>query len=135
MTAVDFKRPPETRVLFPEVELSAMPGAPGAEAAIRANLVYMHEHLLGESLGPDDPEIDRSYGVFEAVWDDGQAGLLLPETPYPTALPGPCRAMIDPATGEEIPAELQITEDPDYTVRAWMAVTTYMLADYRFLYE
>jgi hypothetical protein len=135
MTAADFARPPELRVLFPEVERSALPGAPGAEAAIRANLVYMHDHLLGEALGPDDPEIDRSYGVFKAVWEDGQAGLLLPETPYPTALPGPCQAMVDPATGEAIPAELQITEDPDYTVRAWMAVTTYMLADYRFLFE
>lgn len=135
MTAADFTRPPEARVLFPEVELTAMPGAPGGEAAIRANLVYMHDHLLGEALGPDDPEIDRSYAVFEKVWDDGQAGLLLPESPYPTVLPSPCRAMVDPATGEAIPTEQQITEDPDYTVRAWMAVTTYMLADYRFLYE
>ncbi len=135
MTAADFTRLPEERVLFPEVELTAMPGAAADEAAIRANLVYMHDHLLGEALGPNDPEIDRSYAVFEAVWQDGQAGLLLPETPYPTALPGPCRATTDPATGMAIPAELQIIEDPDYTVRAWMAVTTYMLGDFRFLYE
>lgn len=135
MTAADFTRPPEERVLFPEVEATAVPGAPGAEAAIRANLVYMHDHLLGEALASDDPEIDRSYGVWKAVWDDGQAGLLLPENPYPTALPNPCRATVDPATGEAIPAEQQITDDPDYTVRAWMAVTTYMLGDFRFLYE
>jgi hypothetical protein len=135
ITAFDFTRPAEERVLFPEVEPAHAPGTPAAEQAIRANLVYMHEHLLGEALSPDDPEIDRSYGVFKAVWDDGQAGLLLPESPYPTALPGPCRATVDPITGEATPTELQLTEDPDYTVRAWMAVTAYMLGDFRFLYE
>lgn len=135
MTAVDFTRPPEERVLFPEVEPSVVPGDPGSEEAIRANLVYMHDHLLGEALGPDDPEIERSYDVFKAVWADGQAGLLLAESPYSTALPSPCRAMTDPVSGEAIPADLQITEDPDYTIRAWMAVTSYMLGDFRFLYE
>jgi len=135
ITAFDFTRPAEERVLFPEVELGQAPGLPADEAAIRANLVYMHEHLLGEALSPDDPEIDRSFGVLKAVWDDGQAGLLLPESPYPTALPGPCRATVDPITGEAIPADMQIIEDPDYTVRAWMAVTAYMLGDYRFLFE
>lgn len=135
MTAFDFTRPREERVLFPEVELTDVPGAPGVDAAVRANLVYMHDHLLGEALAPDDPEIERSYDVFKAVWADGQAGLLLPETPYPTALPGPCRATTNPITGEAIPTEQQLVEDPDYTVRAWMAVTAYMLGDFRFLYE
>ncbi|MCX4245123.1 DUF1588 domain-containing protein [Paraliomyxa miuraensis] len=135
ITAVDFTRAAEQRVLFPEVELTDLPGAPGAEQAIRSNLVYMYDRLLGESLTPDDPEIDRAYGVFSAVWQDGQAGLLLEENPYPVALPNQCRATTDPATGEAIPADLQIIEDPDYTVRAWMAVTTYLLGDFRFLYE
>lgn len=135
VTAADFTRAPEERVLFPEVELGDLPGAPGAEQAIRNNLVYMYDHLLGEALTADDPEIDRAYGVFTAVWQDGQAGLLLEEDPYPMALPNPCRATTDPATGEAIPADAQITEDPDYTVRAWMAVTTYMLGDHRYLYE
>lgn len=135
MTAFDFTRPPEERVLFPEVERTHLPGTAVGEAAIRANLVYMHEHLLGETLAPSDPEIDRSYSVLKQVWDDGQAGLLLPDTPYPTALPGPCRATTNPITGEAIAADMQLIEDPDYIVRAWMAVTAYMLGDYRFLYE
>lgn len=129
-TALDFTRDPAERLLFPQVELSDMPGTPGAEETIRANLVYMYEHLLGEILAPDDREIDRAYGILTAVWEDGQAGLMLPEEPYPVALPGPCRA-----DDEAIPAEAQIIDDPDYIVRAWMAVTTYMLGDYRFLYE
>ncbi len=132
-TAAEFARPVEERMLFPEVELTAVPG--GDDAAIRANLVYLHDHLLGESLEPDDPEIDRSYAVFEAVYEDGQAGLMLPENAYPTSLPGPCRATTDPISGEAIPDGQQIVDDPDYTVRAWMAVLTYMLGDYRYLYE
>jgi len=134
MTAADFTRPAGERVLFPEVELTDLPGA-ASEDAIRANLVYMYDHLLGEALEADDPEIDRAYGILESVWDDGQSGLMLEEGGYPTALPGPCRATVDPATGEAIPTEQQITDDPDYIVRAWMAVTTYMLGDYRYLYE
>ena len=130
VTALDFTRLPEERLLFPEVELSDVPGAPGAEDAIRANLVYMYRHLLGETLDADDREIDRAYGILTAVWEDGQQGLMLEENPYPVALPGPCRA-----DDEGIPAESQIIDDPDYTVRAWMAVTTYMLGDYRYLYE
>ncbi len=135
ITAADFTRAPEERVLFPEVDVTDLPGAPGAEEAIRANLVYMYDRLLGEAHSTDDPEIDRAYGILVDVWEDGQQGLMLAENPYPVALPGPCQATEDPATGEAIPAESQLTEDPDYTVRAWMAVTTYMLGDYRYLYE
>ena len=34
-----------------------------------------------------------------------------------------------------LPEELRVTEDPDYSVRAWMAVVTYLLSDYNFVYE
>ena len=134
-TAFDFSRPLEERMLFPEVELTDLPGTPGGDEAIRANLVYLHDHLLGEALGPDDPEIDRSYAVLKGVWDDGQDGLMLEEAPYPMALPGACRATTDPITGDAIPEGMQIVDDPDYVVRSWMAVITYMLGDYRYLYE
>ncbi|MCA9707189.1 MAG: hypothetical protein KDK70_15155 [Myxococcales bacterium] len=129
-TALDFTRPATERLLFPEVELTDLPGAAGAEDAIRANLVHLYQHLLGQRLDADDPEVDRAYGILTDVWQDGQAGLMLEESPYPVALPGPCRA-----DDESIPTESQIIDDPDYTVRAWMAVVTYMLGDYRYLYE
>ncbi len=134
-TAWDFTRVPDERYLFPQVEITDVPGSAGADAAIEANIVYLYDHLLGEAVGPDDEQVQRAVGVFEAVWQDGQTGLMLPEMPYPTALPGPCRATEDPMTGEALPEGTQLTEDPDYTVRAWMAVMSYMLADYRYLYE
>ena len=46
-----------------------------------------------------------------------------------------CQAVVHPTTGDPLPEEQQVTEDPDYTVRAWMGVVTYLLGDYRFLYE
>ena len=31
--------------------------------------------------------------------------------------------------------EEQITSDESYVIRAWMAVVTYLLSDYKFLFE
>ena len=39
------------------------------------------------------------------------------------------------STGEPYPEEQQVVDDPNYTVRAWMAVMAYLLSDYRFLHE
>lgn len=50
------------------------------------------------------------------------------------ALRSPCRASTDRITGIEL-GEAALTDDPDYTVRAWMAVVTYVLGDFGFLYE
>ena len=53
----------------------------------------------------------------------------------PTLLPSTCRREVDPLTGEFLPEELRVTSDPDFTIRAWMAVVTALLADYRFVHE
>ena len=50
-------------------------------------------------------------------------------------IPTACHATMDLETGEELPMDLQMVNDPDYTIRAWMAVTAYLLSDYRFLFE
>jgi hypothetical protein len=34
-----------------------------------------------------------------------------------------------------LPPELAVIEDADYTVRAWMATVTYLLGDFRYLYD
>lgn len=132
-TAWDFTKVPEERLLFPYAELTDTPDIAASETAILNNIQYLHEHMLGESLSLDDPEITRTFQVFKEVYEDGQAGLL--DGDYGMALPGPCQATTDLATGEAIAADLQIIEDPDYTVRAWMAVVSYLLGDYKFLYE
>ena len=112
-TARDFARPVEERFMFPHVDLTDTPDS--NEAAIRENIKHLHWQLLGEVLEDGDPEIDRAYSLFRDVWQDGNNG------DY-GGLPGACDAD-------------GVDSDPDYTVRSWMAVVSYMMSSYRFLYE
>ncbi|MCA9681827.1 MAG: DUF1588 domain-containing protein [Myxococcales bacterium] len=138
-TARDFTKAAAARTLFPFVEPGFEPEdengfeIPAATESIRANLQYLHWHLLGERLELDDPEIDRSYALFLEVWRDGKRGIGFGE--YEVGLPGDCQANTDFWTGQTLSDAERITQDPNYTIRAWMAVMTYMLADYRFLHE
>jgi hypothetical protein len=50
-------------------------------------------------------------------------------------LAGPCRLFDDRMTGASLPDGRRISRDNDYTVRAWMAAVSYLLSDYRYLYE
>jgi hypothetical protein len=128
-TAADFAKPQGDRLLFPHVDIGAVPGEGDFE--IRDNLVYLHERLLGEVLPYDHAEIERSYQLFIDVREDGLSGIQAGE--YPATMIAPCQAVNDPLTGE--PFELPILDDPDYTIRAWMAVTTAMLGDFEFMFE
>ncbi|MFO7563606.1 MAG: DUF1588 domain-containing protein [Enhygromyxa sp.] len=138
-TARDFTKPAAVRKLFPYVEPGYEPEddngfeIPAVTEAIRVNIQYLHWRLLGEELEIDDPEIDRSYALLLEVWRDGKRGLALDE--YSVALPNPCRATTDFASGQPLADSERISDDPTYTIRAWMAVTSYLLSDYRFLHE
>jgi len=141
--AADFAKDPVDRKMFPFVEIGFQPeDANGFEvedaaSAIKANIQYLHQRLLGEYLDLEDPEIQRTYDLYLEVWKDGRDKLeLLPEEGgYSQQLPFECQAVNDFWSGQPLPAERQIVNDETYTVRAWMAVLSYMLADYRFLHE
>ncbi len=139
VTAPDFVRAPEDRLLFPHVEPSFVPrdangfDVPEAELRIRKNLQHLHARLLGESLALDDPELDRSYALWKDTWLEGQAALQLGAAS--ANLNGACQASRDPDTGEALPNERRITVDRSYAIRAWSAVLTYLLSDWAFLYE
>jgi hypothetical protein len=102
-----------------------------ADAAIRKNIQYLHWHILGERLDADDAEIERTYDLFIETWQEGQEKMNADEL-------GPelqnCGANTD-VYGVELPEDQRINQDPSYTVRAWMAVVTYLLSDYKFLFE
>jgi hypothetical protein len=138
-TARDFAKSPATRVLFPFVDRTFEPEdsngfeIPAVREAIRANLQYLHERLLGEYVELDGPEINRTYALFLEVWRDGKNNVA--EGTYDANLNFRCRATQDWWTGQDFAPESQITNDQNYTVRAWMAVMSYLLSDYRFLYE
>lgn len=136
-TARDFSRDPSDRLLFPYVETSFVPqddngfAVPAVNDAIRANIQHLYDHVLGEHYDIGDPEVSEAYNLFFQIWQDGKKGLA--DGTY-TADP-PCRAENDWYTGNPLPEEHRITQDNDYTVRAWMGVLAYMLSDYRFLHE
>ncbi|MBT8147193.1 MAG: DUF1588 domain-containing protein, partial [Gammaproteobacteria bacterium] len=121
MVAQDFGRSQEQRLLFPQVELSSLPTTDSG--AIRSNIQYLHERLLGEAVALDDPEIDATFSLFSEIW----------------------QARIDAGKGPEISSETElcilenatnpVTSDPNQTLRSWVAVVNYLLRDYRFIHE
>src|SRR5690606_10086815 len=128
-TAWDFTRPQAERKLFPYVSLDDLPendsGTPSSEAVakIKQNIRYLHAHVLGEALPENDPEIDRTYQLFLETWKEGKAKLDAEE--ISNGLQWQCRARTNPYTGADLPDGEKLEQDPDYAVRAWMAVITY----------
>jgi hypothetical protein len=145
----DFTREKEKRVLFPLVELDGKSIDPAgfepetadglpielAQQGIRKTLVHLHERILGETLAVDDPEIDRSFNLFVEAWRAGVKGMSAADKPLSKELPYDCRATKDYYSGTEFVPERKITNDETYVIRSWMAVVSYLLGDYKFLYE
>jgi hypothetical protein len=116
----DFARPPEERLLFPHIEPTVLPGASDeADAQIRQAIVELHARILGHYLPADSPEITRSFQLFTNVVNDAKErkGVEKIEAYH-------CRSNIPDAP-----------KDPDYTIRAWRSVVTYLLRRQEFLYE
>lgn len=119
-TLRDFMKKPAERRLFPGIEPSVLPGSSAeADAAIRRAIVHLHAHILGRDDATDSAEVKRTFDLFAGIVADakGRKGLDKREA-YP------CRADIPRAP-----------DDPDYTIRAWRAVVTYLLRRPEFLYE
>lgn len=127
------------RTLLPHVELSYTPEddngfeIAGAVLAIKRNLQHLHHRLLGEELELSDPELDRTWRLFLETWREGTRAVEAGDASQD--LPQECRATVDFWTGEDIHPDRRVSRDTRYTVRAWMAVMTYLLSDFRFLYE
>lgn len=136
VTARDFTEPQTRRRFFPFVETSTLPineagfPEPEAELKIRKNLAHMHYHVLGEVLEPNDPEITRSFNLYVQTLQEGRLKMAAGDLTGDFA----CRATTN-LQGVELPEDLQIRRDDNYNIRAWMAVVTYLLADFKFLYE
>jgi hypothetical protein len=127
---------PASRKLFPNVTLTTTPES-GGEAAIRTEIRRLHRFLLNEELADGDPELEATYQLWVASrtastgstggggrGGGGNAfrcGATTSFTPAKTAYPDD--------------AHDAISSDPDGTVRAWMAVISYLLADGRFFLQ
>ena len=137
--ARDFVRERPNRKLFPYADHTFMPedengfAIPGAVEAIYENIRYLHGWLLGEWLPYGHVDLEETYSLFYDTWVEGREAL--DAGAVSNNLIGTCRAEKDQDSGMWLPAEQRITADPDYTVRAWQAVLTYLMSDYRFIYE
>ena len=98
-------------LLFPIAGANDTPDTGPGEDAIRQNIVHLHKHLLGEEHDISDVEVTATYQLFVDTRALGE-----------TAIPNQCRG----GGG---------STDTNGTVLPWMAVVTYLLSDYQFLYE
>lgn len=79
-------------------------------------------------------EVSQTYDLFVDIWNRGQ-GLVESDYYGNRNLRWNCSLRNHPETGESLPEDQRIRRDDNYVIRSWMGVLTYMLADYRFLYE
>jgi len=133
LTAWDFTKATDKRRFFPLVARTIVPESAGNEVpasvtTIKQNIAYLHHLILGENVKEDDPEVERTYQIFLETWRELAAA---PES----ELAWWCRGRWDPSTGLDLPEDQIIDDDPDHTIRAWMAVMSYLMMDYKFIYE
>jgi hypothetical protein len=117
--ARDFALEPEQRRLFPNLEPDVLPGDLGeADHRIRQTIVHLHQLILGRYDSVSNPEVERTYQLFAGIVADARE-----QKPGLEELPA-CRA-----------SGPSVAKDPNYTVRAWRGVVTYLLRQRDFLYE
>ncbi len=97
--------------LFPFANEADIPDGGAGDSAIRQNILFLHRRMLGEDLAITDAEINNTYQLFIDVRAEGES-----------SIPSQCRG----GGG---------ATDTNGTVLPWMAVVTYLLTDYRFVYE
>ncbi|MCZ6805605.1 MAG: hypothetical protein O7F08_01525 [Deltaproteobacteria bacterium] len=127
----DFSKASNQRLLFPDIDRNVAidDGSDQVREAVR----HLHAQLLGDNLAANDPEIDATMVVLTEAYSLGRDGLSTGTVSEDLA--DPCRLNNDRMTGGSLPNDRRINQDPDYTVRAWMAAVSYLLSDYRYLYE
>ena len=125
---------PAGRKMFRNVTIATTPEA-GGEAAIRSEIKRLHRIFLNEDLADDSAELQATY----KLWDDSHKALVaLGKTATAIALPTKCRAIAAFAPGGAMYPDAThdaLKDDPNATVRAWMAVVAYMLSDGRFFLQ
>jgi hypothetical protein len=130
-TAWDFLQPEASRFLFRHV--SATDTLATNSEGVRRNVQYLHARILGEDLELTDAEISRTVQLFGDTVDEGVRKLASSEVER--GLPWACRGRRNPLTGVDLPDAERLNDDESYAIRGWMAVLTYLMSDYRFLYE
>ncbi|HSC87702.1 MAG TPA: hypothetical protein VLC09_10550, partial [Polyangiaceae bacterium] len=140
--ATDFKRPEAERHLMRHVSMDDVPETdtgdeiPAAVERIKQNIRYLYAHVLGEDVAAGSADEERAYQLFVETWREGR-GFIADGSDDTVGewMVYQCWARVDPVSLEEYPEDQMIRTDPNYTIRAWMAVVAYLMGDYGFLYE
>ena len=138
-TSLDFVLPMNQRRLFPFVETTYQPfttdgfAIPEVQERVKQNIQHLYFRLLGEEVLLNSEEVRTTYNLWVELQQEGLAMIESGETgSYMTYS---CRSNTDPSTGDPIPGDLRVNQDPYYTIRAWRGVMMYLLSDYKFLFE
>jgi hypothetical protein len=117
---LDFTTDPSKRRLFPRIEPDVLP-ADNAESDRRISeaIVHLHQVLLGRYDAIDSPQVQETRKLFTGIVTEAREhqNIERVESWF-------CRGV-----------ENSRIDDPNYTVRAWRAVVTYLLLQHEFLYE
>ncbi len=117
----DLMRDQAIRRFFPEVRYPLARNEEVRLEEVRANVVHLFKYMLDVELSPDDAEIDLAVGL----WEDARQSVLddIAENPEAGRLLDHCRAHGSERRNDMAGVRL----DRDGIVRAWMAVTTYLM--------
>ncbi|MFQ3172172.1 MAG: hypothetical protein ACI9DG_002212 [Oleispira sp.] len=112
---------------------------PSNVEAIKKTIQHLHSTLLSENLPLTDAEVEATYQLFLSTWQAGNNMLTNSDefVPEPsTYLEWGCRARWDRENDDQaLDSAAHIDRDENYVIRSWMAVITYLLSDYRYIYE
>jgi hypothetical protein len=126
----EFSTPAANRLLFPLVETSDTPDSSAGRSAIRANIEHLLNRLWGETSAT---ESDAAYNLFVALRDErinnGATDWLYANDTN----------VANDANDEWCELDWDnpnaIKTDSQQVMRPWMGVLSYLLSDYRILYE
>ena len=109
-TQADFAKAPAARLLLPAVAMTDTPATQVGKDKILANIVYLHEHLWNKRVTSTDADVQRTYQLLEAVYNDR---MNVPARP--------------------VTCQLNAGNDAGYMGRTWAAIVMYMVGDQDFL--
>ena len=138
-TSTDFILPHSQRRLFPYVETTYQPftdegfEVPEVQERIKQTIQHLFYRVLGQEVRLNDPEVLAVYDLWIEMHDEGKS--LIESGVESTYMTYTCRGFEDPNTGVDVPSDLYVLQDPEFTIRAWHGVMVYLLSDYHFLFE
>lgn len=129
----EFEQPQAQRHLFSEVDITDTPDNQPAKVRVQVNLLI--EQIWGNALTDLSTEQNQAYALFEEVWrsriESAPNDYLYYNNSNETNDDNDeyCRLDWD---NEDNGA---LVRDPNHTLRAWMALMSYLLSDFTVLYE